>query len=102
MVTKQKWQWVCQECGHQQAKWAGQCPACKGWNSLVEEKGVEVKGSKKRRLVSPWTCQSVKLGEVTVEDYPRWKTQIAELDRLLGGGVVPGLFALVGGEPGVG
>ncbi len=101
MVTKQKWLWACQECGHNQVKWAGQCPACKEWNSLVEEKSMEIP-SQKRRLVSPWASRSVKLGDVRIQDYPRWKTKLPELDRLLGGGVVPGLFALVGGEPGVG
>lgn len=101
-VTKQKWLWACQDCGHNQAKWSGQCSACKEWNTLHEEKSLETPAVRKRRSISPWTSKSVKLSEVSVKDYPRWKTHLKELDRLLGGGVVPGLFALVGGEPGVG
>ncbi len=101
MGAKLKAIWACQECGHQQAKWAGQCPACKGWNTLQQESLEEGPGRRKRQ-VSPWTPRSVPLGEVSLKDHPRWVTGLGELDRLLGGGVVPGLFALVGGEPGVG
>ena len=93
----------CQECGFESAKWMGQCPGCKAWNSFVEETiGTSVlsgnnKATIRREAKEPSVLSQVSL---TVED--RVQTGIEELDRVLGGGIVPGSLTLVGGDPGIG
>lgn len=95
----------CQECGHESAKWMGQCPGCKAWNSFVEEKvSVSAKGlggvshaGNRARAQAP-----TKLSEVSMDKEERFGTHIEELDRVLGGGIVPGSLTLVGGDPGIG
>ena len=97
----------CQNCGHEEAKWLGQCPGCGEWNTFVEEKigsGV-TKGSTQgakavRELVRE--AKVIPLNDVTAEDDVRCATGIKELDRVLGGGIVPGSLVLVGGDPGIG
>ena len=93
----------CQNCGHEESKWLGQCPMCKEWNTFVEEvtdtgvtKGVTVTARAVRE------AKVVPLNEVTADDDVRVKTGIGELDRVLGGGIVPGSLVLVGGDPGIG
>jgi DNA repair protein RadA/Sms len=94
---------VCQSCGAVAARWSGKCPACGEWNSIIEEAApatsspalVAIKGGK-GRLSSFDTLSTETL------DAPRLKTGIAELDRVLGGGLVPGSAVLVGGDPGIG
>lgn len=90
----------CQECGYEASKWLGQCPVCKAWNSMVEEPAVPFKsetGKRQRELTAP-----SRLSEITIEQEERVHTGLGELDRVLGGGIVPGSLILVGGDPGIG
>jgi DNA repair protein RadA/Sms len=93
----------CQGCGYESAKWMGQCPACKEWNTFVEEtvSKTSVTG-KKISSGSREKAKVTKLSEIREESQQRYTTKIAELDRVLGGGVVPGSLVLVGGDPGIG
>lgn len=102
MAVKQKSAWYCSDCGHKQLKWTGQCPQCTKWNSMHEE--VEVVGAKTRFEAQQPASNSkaVRIKEVAHKETPRICTQIAEFDRLIGGGVVPGSLSLVGGDPGIG
>ena len=91
---------VCQNCGHATGKWLGKCPECGEWNSLVEGRAVApARGSASR---SARAAKPVPLREVEAEHVARITTGIAELDRVLGGGMVPGAVVLLAGEPGVG
>lgn len=102
-MAKPKSVFFCQECGYESSKWMGQCPACKAWNSFVEERPVETaRGARTAGGSHRNTRKPVKLSEVSVEDEPRTSTQIRELDRVLGGGIVRGSLVLVGGDPGIG
>ena len=93
----------CQSCGHESSKWMGQCPGCKEWNTFVEEKvntktsGAGVNGKVRREEAKP-----SRLSEITLQDEERMSTHMQELDRVLGGGIVPGSLTLVGGDPGIG
>ncbi len=93
----------CQNCGYESSKWMGQCPGCKEWNSFVEEPvKISVKGNisgntKKMDKVSPMS-----LSKVTMNEEERLQTQIEEMDRVLGGGIVAGSLILLGGDPGIG
>ena len=91
----------CKECGHESAKWMGQCPGCGMWNSFVEEKVSSTKKSAviKRQEVA---SQITKLSDVSITTEDRNTTGIGELDRVLGGGIVKGCLCLVGGDPGIG
>jgi len=95
---------VCSSCGHESAKWHGRCPGCEEWDTLVEEDrspaGGGGRGSASRRGPRPLT--PVALGEVEAPQVPRLSTGIGELDRVLGGGIVPGSLVLLGGSPGIG
>jgi len=94
----------CQECGHESPRWMGKCPGCGAWNSLVEEPVVRATPAA-RAGISPGLSagdKPVSIAHVEVEDAPRFPTGSGELDRVLGGGVVPGSFVLVGGDPGIG
>lgn len=99
-MVKQKSVWYCQECGHKQLKWSGQCVTCSQWNTLQEEVEIAVKP----RFESVQLNQSrpMKISEVSLIERPRIKTTIQEFDRLVGGGIVPGSLTLVGGDPGIG
>lgn len=94
-----KSKYLCQECGQQSTRWLGRCPGCGAWNSFVEE------------LVGPQASPAEFTGgsevprpitEVPVLEVERFRTELAEMDRVLGGGVVPGSLILVGGDPGIG
>ncbi len=94
----------CQECGHESPRWMGKCPGCGAWNSLVEEPVVRATPAA-RAGISPGLSagdKPVSIADVEVEDAPRFPTGSSELDRVLGGGIVPGSFVLVGGDPGIG
>ncbi|MBQ8923719.1 MAG: DNA repair protein RadA [Lachnospiraceae bacterium] len=98
-MAKEKQIFYCKECGYESAKWSGQCPGCKAWNTFVEEK-ISVganKSSVKKDYVAPTSIL-----KVTTADESRIKTDINELDRVLGGGIVKGSLVLVGGDPGIG
>ncbi|MBI5272497.1 MAG: DNA repair protein RadA [Chlamydiia bacterium] len=100
-MSKAKVIWSCRECGHAQPKWTGSCGACQNWNTLIEEvEVVEKKGrfeSKRTQSAKPIRIRDVPIGECQ-----RLTTQMGELDRVFGGGIVGGALILVGGEPGVG
>lgn len=99
MAKAKKSVFFCQNCGHEESKWLGQCPMCKEWNTFAEERVVTVKNSnsKERR-----ETQAVTLSSVSTDEDERMKTEFTELDRVLGGGIVPGSLVLVGGDPGIG
>src|SRR5262245_28814331 len=98
--------YVCSECGAQQPRWLGRCPACLAWESLVEEpSGGSDAGARPDLLAADphgGAGKLVALREVDASAAPRLASGIGELDRVLGGGLVPGSVVLLGGEPGVG
>ena len=100
-MAKDKIIFYCQSCGAESTKWMGQCPSCKEWNTLVEE---IVSSKKSAHKVSRQEIKAkvTKLKDIETADKERMTTHIAELDRVLGGGVVPGSMILVGGDPGIG
>lgn len=91
----------CNSCGYESTKWMGQCPGCKEWNTFVEEKVISTsqvkKSSASKDMVAP-----TPINEVSFEEEDRITTNINELDRVLGGGLVAGSLTLVGGDPGIG
>ena len=99
MAKAKKSVFFCQNCGHEESKWLGQCPACKEWNTFVEEKVTSVKAGTVRDKKE---AQIVALSSVETDEDERMMTEMAELDRVLGGGIVPGSLVLVGGDPGIG
>lgn len=104
MAKGKKTVFFCQNCGHEESKWLGQCPACKEWNTFVEEKVTVSRGSTSAASEAGKERASkvVTLSSVSVEEDERIRTGIAELDRVLGGGIVQGSLVLVGGDPGIG
>ena len=91
----------CSSCGYQSPKWLGRCPDCNSWNSFSEEDYTPVSSASKER-VSLYKDGPVLLKDVVAHDQDRLKTNIVELDRVLGGGIVKGSVILIGGDPGVG
>ena len=90
---------VCQNCGSEHRKWAGQCPDCNGWNCITEQSETSITarvGTKGKAL------NVISITEISTEDSPRRSTGVEELDRVLGGGLVPGSAILIGGDPGIG
>ena len=100
--TKVKTAYFCQNCGTQYPKWQGQCSACKEWNTIVEEvvQKEEVKLWSKKGADSK--VKALKVADISLTNESRIKTGNTELDRVLGGGIVPGAVILLGGEPGIG
>lgn len=90
----------CGECGYESTKWMGQCPACKEWNTFTEEKVVTHHGSARGSVKSDNRPRL--LSEIDTTSEERIHINIKELDRVLGGGIVPGSLVLVGGDPGIG
>jgi DNA repair protein RadA/Sms len=102
---KQKTVFACQECGAQSPKWLGRCPECGSWNTLVEERPVPTAvaaGSAEKRYALAAATGPQLYEEIDTVVAERLTTGIAEFDRVLGGGVVPGSLVLIGGEPGIG
>lgn len=99
---KNKTIFYCSECGYESAKWMGQCPACKSWNTFVEEPVVKAGAKGVRRNQDQKAVRPVMLSDVRAEDEVRISSGIGELDRVLGGGIVKGSLVLVGGDPGIG
>ena len=90
----------CKECGYESSKWLGQCPACKEWNTLVEE--PVVKRENGRTVQAGEIPKPTLLKDITAGDEERLSTGFSELDRVLGGGIVAGSLVLIGGDPGIG
>lgn len=98
-MAKEKQIFFCKECGFESVKWMGQCPGCKNWNTFVEEK---VTVSQKNNTPVRDRIKATSISEVSAASEIRIKTDIRELDRVLGGGIVKGSLVLVGGDPGIG
>ena len=100
-MAKKSTAFFCQSCGYESAKWLGQCPGCREWNTFVEEP-VD-KGSKIAKIsyLSKQTAP-VMLKDITGSESERVSSGIGELDRVLGGGIVRGSLVLIGGDPGIG
>ena len=104
-MAKVKTTFYCQNCGTQHSKWQGQCSACKEWNTLVEEviqtpDKIDWKSPTAREVKK--ASKPLKIADIQVSTEARLKTNNLELDRVLGGGLVPGSLTLLGGEPGIG
>ena len=99
MAKDRKTVFFCQNCGYESPKWMGQCPGCRQWNTFVEEVTAPKKAS---REPAGKKAAPVSLSQIDEKEYGRFSTHIAELDRVLGGGIVPGSLMLVGGDPGIG
>ncbi|MGA9852714.1 MAG: DNA repair protein RadA [Gammaproteobacteria bacterium] len=94
--------YICDACGGHSLKWAGQCPDCGAWNTLVEARAPEKPAPRGRPQASPGEPQVRRLAEIRGEHQARAGTGLDELDRVLGGGLVPGSVTLIGGDPGIG
>lgn len=102
-MAKEKSIFLCNECGYESPKWAGKCPSCGAWNSLVER--VVRSSPQSRTTLAGDACQQaqpVLIDTVSTDEMPRIDLHDAELNRVLGGGLVPGSMVLLGGEPGIG
>lgn len=106
-MSKVKTAFFCNKCGYESAKWSGKCPSCGEWNTFTQEViHKETKGGK----AAPWQAddaptpgkKTVLIQDVNASQQPRFSTGDAEMDRVLGGGIVPGSVVLVAGEPGIG
>lgn len=105
-MSKVKTSFFCQHCGHESVKWLGQCPSCGQWNTFVEELVQKETG----KAAADWKeykeekrkSRTITLGEIKSNEEKRISTADAELNRVLGGGIVPGSLVLVAGEPGIG
>ena len=102
MLKNKKTVYFCQECGYESAKWMGQCPACKAWNTFVEETVSSKKSSSGSIKTTQKKTEPVVLKDISLSSDERQSCGIGELDRVLGGGIVPGSLVLVGGDPGIG
>jgi len=98
---KTKTVFSCQNCGYQSPKWLGRCPDCNSWNSFVEEDYASIPSKTKERTAL-YKDEPVLLKDVEFKDDDRLKTDILELDRVLGSGIVRGSVILIGGDPGIG
>ncbi|AVX21842.1 DNA repair protein RadA/Sms [Carboxydocella sporoproducens DSM 16521] len=96
-MKREKTRYVCQNCGQVELRWLGRCPGCGEWNSLVEEVRQETRTATSGKKIIP-----VPLPQIKTEKQERAATGLAELDRVLGGGLVRGSLVLVGGDPGIG
>lgn len=112
--AKDRASFLCRECGSVQPKWAGRCPDCGAWDSLdvwrepleaaarTEHESIAASWAGDDPAVAPASAQAVPILEIEAGEVDRWPSGIAELDRVLGGGIVPGSVTLLGGEPGIG
>src|SRR6188508_3293018 len=100
-MAKARTIYACQSCGAQSPGWLGRCPECQGWNTLAEER-LESETAATRRPAKAGKSTTQSLAAVDNAAEARLHTGIGELDRVLGGGVVPGSAVLIGGDPGIG
>ena len=106
-MSKVKTAYFCQQCGYESVKWVGQCPSCGQWNSFVEEQKQKAADKTQSNIWDQYDGdkrknKTIHLSEVTTGELPRIVTADPELNRVLGGGIVPGSITLVAGEPGIG
>ena len=109
-MAKDKIMYVCSNCGQESAKWIGKCPACGQWNTFKEFRVAQDTGTMAARSAAQSVRASkssdknkpLRLNDISAKDEPRMSMNDAELDRVLGGGLVPGSIVLLGGEPGIG
>ncbi len=94
-MAKERITYICGECGYETAKWMGRCPSCNSWNTLVEAQTVKTRGAGTAAV-------SQLLSDVTSLPHKRVSTELNELDRVLGGGLIRGMVVLLGGDPGIG
>ena len=97
---KTKAMYICNECGYQTPRWIGKCPGCNNWNTLIETVVDDAKSTEVIKKKATRTVKKIK--DITYDSEIRYKTGMAELDRVLGGGLVKGSLILVGGDPGIG
>ena len=100
-MAKKKSRFVCRDCGYETPKWMGKCPNCDQWNTLEEELIIKT-SSKHRGLGQDSSQRPEKITAIETKEESRLKTDMPELNRVLGGGVVPGSLVLIGGDPGIG
>jgi len=94
---------VCKECGFETTRWSGKCPTCNAWSSFMEtDKIIGKKGKEHRKSITSDKLEPMPLSSVKVGDNIRYRTGLEEFDTVLGGGLVAGMSALIGGEPGIG
>ncbi len=101
MAKKKRSTYVCQSCGHSAVRWFGRCPACGEWNSCVEEAPVQ-EDHRRDHVAAAVRAELQPITQVQSQDHQRLRVGIAEFDRVLGGGIMPGSVVLVGGDPGIG
>ncbi|TMC56311.1 MAG: DNA repair protein RadA [Chloroflexi bacterium] len=99
---KVKTVYVCQQCGHQAPRWAGQCPECGEWNTLVEQIRETRRSTGTLNVNGGFRARPQPLRDVNVDSYARYRIPLEEFNRVLGGGIVPGSLMLIGGDPGIG
>jgi len=100
-MKKMHTKYVCQSCAYESPRWIGKCPNCGEWNSFVEELSAKTSRSS-RSVVVKGAGGPISIDEVSLAAEPRTPTHLPELDRVLGGGIVPGSVVLIGGDPGIG
>ena len=100
-MAKEKSIFLCNECGYESPKWAGKCPSCGAWNSFIEK---VVRNTPLSRISNGdrTLTQPILIDDVATDELPRIDMSDSELNRVLGGGLVPGSLVLLGGEPGIG
>ncbi|REB07947.1 DNA repair protein RadA [Sporosarcina sp. BI001-red] len=102
-MAKKKTKFMCRSCGYESPKWMGRCPGCGEWNTMDEETEIVQKGPRGAFQHSDAVKQkAMPINAVAIEDEPRIRTEMEELNRVLGGGIVPGSLVLIGGDPGIG
>lgn len=102
-MAKRKTKFMCRSCGYESAKWMGRCPGCGEWNTMDEEVEIVQKGPRAAFQHGEKTKQkALPISAVETIEEPRVKTELNELNRVLGGGIVPGSLVLIGGDPGIG
>jgi DNA repair protein RadA/Sms len=99
-LKKSKTSFFCQHCGYMSPKWLGKCPSCNGWNCFAEELVVESASNSREEM--KFDGKPLPIDDISAEEGKRTVTGIAEIDRVLGGGIVGGSAILIGGEPGIG
>ncbi|MCZ2416222.1 MAG: hypothetical protein LC132_01540 [Burkholderiales bacterium] len=97
-MSKVKKAWFCQNCGAESSKWLGRCPSCGEWNTFAEE---IISAPGRQETLTP-AAKAVPIGEISTAQQERISLNNTELERILGGGLVPGSVVLLGGEPGIG